>query len=147
MREEGCAETRRAHLQVAAQLLGRLAERARDLLDLLLVLVELVLVGESLEGRPLRDEMLVPSLKPALLLDNPRDLVAHNLRQLVAVGHDIRRDRCEEGELLQSFLDDGADASALNYAEHGRSRRPAPLEGSAGVQEQEQIVVALQLES
>ena len=81
-----------AYLEVAAQLLGRLAERARDLLDLLLVLVELILVGEGLEGGALRDEHLVPRLEAALLLDDPRDPIADNLRELVAVRHHIGRD-------------------------------------------------------
>jgi len=110
----------RVALQVSAQLLRRLAQRARDLLDLLLVLLRLLLVRERLQRRALRDQLLVPRLEPALLLYDPRDLVAHDRRELVAVRHDVGRDRREERELLERLLDDRGYSRALDHGErHG----------------------------
>jgi hypothetical protein len=114
---------RAAHLQVAAQLLGRLAQRSSDLLDLFLVVVELALVGESFERCSLRDEVLVAGLQPALLLDDSRDLIADDLRELVAVRHHIRRDRREEGELFQRLLHHRRDARRLDDRQRHGCRR------------------------
>ena len=109
-----------AYLEVAAQLLGRLTERSCDLLDLLLVLVELVLVREGLERCALRYQHLVSRLQPALLLDDPCDLIAHDLRKLVAVRHHIRRDGGEEGELFERLLHHRRDARRLDDIQRHR---------------------------
>ena len=81
------------------------------------------LVGERFERCTLRDELLVSELEAPLLLDDPRDLIADNLRQLVPVRHHIWRDAGEEGELLERLLDDAADSRALDDGQGGAGAR------------------------
>ena len=82
----------RVVLQVAAEVLGRLAQGAAHLLNLMLVLLILGLVCKPLQHPALCDQCLVPRLQTPLLLDDARDRVAHELGQLVAVRENVRGD-------------------------------------------------------
>ena len=82
----------RVVLQVAAEVLGRLAQGTAHLLNLVLVLLILGLVRKPLEHPALCDQCLIPRLQTPLLLDDARDRVAHELGQLVAVRENVRGD-------------------------------------------------------
>mmetsp|Transcript_18303 Transcript_18303/g.38387 ORF Transcript_18303/g.38387 Transcript_18303/m.38387 type:complete len:283 (-) Transcript_18303:73-921(-) len=105
-------------LQVAAEVLGRLAQRPRDVLNLALHLLVFRFVRQPLQRATLRNQLLVPRLELPLLVDDVRDLVPHELGELVAVLQHVRRDGAEEAELLNRLVEDGDRALRLDGREH-----------------------------
>mmetsp|Transcript_37418 Transcript_37418/g.60292 ORF Transcript_37418/g.60292 Transcript_37418/m.60292 type:complete len:249 (-) Transcript_37418:164-910(-) len=91
-------------LQVPAQALVALLQSVSNVLDLALGLHKICLVAEALQLTASGDELLVPTLQVALLLDYSRDLIAHELCQLISMNRGTGGDAREEVELPQCFL-------------------------------------------
>ena len=85
----------------------------------------LALIGEALECASLGNKLLVARLQLALLLDDPGDLVANELRELVAVLQYVGRDAPKKGQLLECLIHNRNNALCLDWRQLGVSHASA----------------------
>mmetsp|Transcript_98532 Transcript_98532/g.283238 ORF Transcript_98532/g.283238 Transcript_98532/m.283238 type:complete len:377 (+) Transcript_98532:162-1292(+) len=90
----------RVLLEVPAQTLVALFQAMSDGLNLVLGFHELCLVAQALQLPTSGDERLVFALQVSLFLDDPRDLIAHELSEFIAVNGSRCGDAREETQFF-----------------------------------------------